>query len=137
MTPGDFQKLWKTLQNRPELMRPWPLESVALEIQKDLQDPPRGGEVTVAKMSRFKAAAAIGKRDSYPDQKAVMTASATAVRYPFYIWIFGTDSITQLAKKMWGNNAVSDGSPADAEVCFTLFLRMFCQSMGLVIVAPP
>ncbi|TBU56241.1 hypothetical protein BD310DRAFT_931958 [Dichomitus squalens] len=98
MTPADYTKLWATLQNRPELMRPWPSDSMARTIQTKIGDPPRGGEMTVAKMSHFKATAAIGQRSSYPDQQAVMTASAT-----------------DLAKVMWGPANVSSGSPADAE----------------------
>ncbi|TBU39054.1 hypothetical protein BD309DRAFT_970509 [Dichomitus squalens] len=98
MTSADYSKLWVTLQNRPELMRPWPSDSVARTIQQKIGDPPRGGDVTVAKMSVFKATAANGQRSSYSNQKAVMGVSAT-----------------DLAKEMWGKGAVSSGSPADAE----------------------
>ncbi|KAK7690710.1 hypothetical protein QCA50_005809 [Cerrena zonata] len=100
MTPADFTKLWSTLQNRPQLLRPWPSDTVAGNIQANIGNPPppRGGEVTTARMSHFKAAAAIGQRPNFPDQKTVMNVSAT-----------------DLAKTMWGSAAVSGGSPADAE----------------------
>jgi hypothetical protein len=79
MTPSDYQKLWATLQNRPQLMRPWPSDTVAAAIQTDIGNPLRGGETTIACMSHFKAGAATGQRANYSDQKTVMSASATNV----------------------------------------------------------
>ncbi|CUA71097.1 ABC transporter G family member 18 [Rhizoctonia solani] len=98
MNPNEYNNLWAVLQKRSPLTRPWPTEAVAAAIQKGIGNPPKGGEVTIARMSHFKATASIGQRPSYPDQKTVMNASAT-----------------ELAKEMWGARAVSSGSPADAE----------------------
>ena len=80
MTPTDFTKLWVTIQRRPQLLRPWPDEVTANTLQKQIGNPPRGSEVTTARMSHFKTVAAIGQRPNYPDQKTVMNASATDVR---------------------------------------------------------
>ncbi|CAE6440418.1 unnamed protein product, partial [Rhizoctonia solani] len=97
MNPNEYNNLWAVLQNRPQLMRPWPTEAIAGTTQKAIGNPPKGSEVTTARMSHFKATASIGQRPNFPDQKTVMSASAT-----------------DLAKAMWPG-AVSNGSPADAE----------------------
>lgn len=87
MTPADFAKLWTTIQQRPQLLRPWPSDVAARTLQTQIGDPPRGSEVTTSRMSHFKTVAAIGQRPNFPDQKAVMNASATDVRsYPTHVY---------------------------------------------------
>lgn len=98
MTPADYVKLWTVLQKTPDLMRPWPSDIVAAAIQTSIGNPPRGGDVTVARMCHFKAVAAIGQRPNYPDQKTIMSASATDVGRSSLSKDFNADVVLSLQR---------------------------------------